>query len=215
MSLCLQDPEAELGKQRMHNMDGCVPHADRIEAERQRVVSGTHVEAGPYNDKLNNMYMKEFSTGGAVGRSAEMRGRPSQSHKASKTPWRSKDHLRWQKESCPGTQGRLQAEKLAAQADAEEKRDYHAYNRACSDYNVACMASQSQPWRNKDENGYAKVATDLRPAWRKSRPVKPGMRTVVLHGRRQRALPENSRVTVVEGDSDSDSESVSGGSLVM
>eukprot|EP01052_Picozoa_sp_SAG31_P055777 SAG31_NODE_15596_length_747_cov_1.407407_2_plen_134_part_01 len=98
------DPDAHLGGQRIS--DHVVPHQRRIEAERARVVAGTHVEGGPYSDKLNNMYMRNWDHGAysfqkcyeAVGRSVEMRGRPSKFHQQVKTPWRSdSDYKQWQK----------------------------------------------------------------------------------------------------------------------
>jgi hypothetical protein len=168
----MREPGMELGDMRVS--DHYVPELERIEIARQETVSGTHVEGGPYNDKLNNMYMRSFDHMSTPfqkcyegHRAANIRGRPSKSHGKNKTPWRDPSWKQHQANACPGTQKRLGREKDAATVAAyrglKEKEE----------------AAQVELFREKEVPvaGYQPVVAD-RAGWRRAGQG-------VLHGRRK------------------------------
>jgi hypothetical protein len=95
-------------------------HAERIQQTRDETVRTRHIGAGPYSDKMNNMYMRCLVPGLLAKDGHFQRPAPRQCHQKALTPWRQdSDWQTWQRTVCPSAQARAKAAKAAAAPDPE------------------------------------------------------------------------------------------------
>lgn len=184
------DPDRHLGHDRIapHH----VPEDERIPATIAEQRRCTH-DPGPYSDKLNNMYMRNWHQaaypftkarhlkpwGAPEGvEAAEVRGSPRDpAHYDALTPWRNGGQwAKHQRTACKGTQHRLAAAKVRADDLNKEQAARKAKNALAHKVSTLCHQAEDVPTMRKlairDEiTGavrYPVITGDIRPPWRKA-----------------------------------------------
>jgi hypothetical protein len=184
------DSDRHLGHDRL--APHYVTEGERIAAAIAEQRRCTH-EPGPYSDKLNNMYMRNWNHvaypftkvrdlkpwGAPEGvQAAEIRGSPRDpSHYDALTPWRNGDQwTKHQRTACKGTQHRLAAAKARAADLTKEQAARKAKNAEAHKVSTMCHEAEDVPTMRtlaiRDEFSgavrYPVITSDIRPPWRKA-----------------------------------------------